>query len=326
MSFKGQLFFDPTDIANIDNDYDSIASYLIGGDKAILDKENDTAFVSNDRGLSMLAVRKDSVTALAGSDGDWSFLQVDANGRLRVDAEVSVSTGSDKAEDSASADGDIGTYILAVRADSRPTNANTSADGDFASLFVNASGELWVKDADTLAELVTMDTTLNSILADTSSIDTSIGALDKAEDSVHASGDHGIMALAVRNDAGTALAADGDYIPFSIDSSGALRVVDSNAGATIPNTALENKVVAISTTAAQIDASPLSSRKKIMIQNDGNRPVFIGKSDVTADTTAATGGLRLNRGSVLELELGPAVGIFGVTANGSSNIRVIELA
>lgn len=50
-----------------------------------------------------------------------------------------------------------------------------------------------------------------------------------AEDAAHASGDPGVMMLAVRNDAGTALAGTtGDYIPLSTDSSGALRVVGSS--------------------------------------------------------------------------------------------------
>ena len=48
--------------------------------------------------------------------------------------------------------------------------------------------------------------------------------LGKAEDAVHTTGDVGVMSLAVRNDAGTALAADGDYIPLITDSSGALFV------------------------------------------------------------------------------------------------------
>lgn len=50
------------------------------------------------------------------------------------------------------------------------------------------------------------------------------GADVHAEDSAHVSGDLGSLNLGVRNDAGTPLAADGDYIPFSMDSSGALRV------------------------------------------------------------------------------------------------------
>lgn len=47
--------------------------------------------------------------------------------------------------------------------------------------------------------------------------------LGKAEDAVHSSGDTGVAVWAVRNDAGTALAADGDYVPFSTDASGNLR-------------------------------------------------------------------------------------------------------
>lgn len=48
--------------------------------------------------------------------------------------------------------------------------------------------------------------------------------LGKAEDAVHASGDVGVMSLAVRNDAGTALSADGDYSVLQTDSIGRLRV------------------------------------------------------------------------------------------------------
>jgi hypothetical protein len=54
--------------------------------------------------------------------------------------------------------------------------------------------------------------------------------LGKAEDAVHASGDIGIMVLGVRNDAGSAFAADGDYAPFSLDASGALRVTGGGGG------------------------------------------------------------------------------------------------
>lgn len=52
--------------------------------------------------------------------------------------------------------------------------------------------------------------------------------LGKAEDAAHVSGDTGVMALFVRNDAGTALAgATGDYIPGTTDATGALRVTGS---------------------------------------------------------------------------------------------------
>lgn len=48
--------------------------------------------------------------------------------------------------------------------------------------------------------------------------------LGKAEDAAHSSGDVGVMMLAVRQDSQTALAADGDYLPPTIDAAGGLRV------------------------------------------------------------------------------------------------------
>lgn len=70
--------------------------------------------------------------------------------------------------------------------------------------------------------------------------------LGKAEDSVHGSGDIGVMVLAVRQDALAVLAANGDYIPLVVDASGRLytlaaigtgatdagKAVDGAAGAT----------------------------------------------------------------------------------------------
>ena len=45
-----------------------------------------------------------------------------------------------------------------------------------------------------------------------------------AEDAAHTSGDGGRLALAVRTDGGTALAADGDYHVLELDANGALRI------------------------------------------------------------------------------------------------------
>jgi hypothetical protein len=56
----------------------------------------------------------------------------------------------------------------------------------------------------------------------------------QAEDAVHASGDKGVMLLAVRKDTATALAGtDGDYIPVVVDANGRLHVVVPNMPASI---------------------------------------------------------------------------------------------
>lgn len=58
--------------------------------------------------------------------------------------------------------------------------------------------------------------------------------LGKAEDAAHTSGDVGVMAFGVRNDAGTVLAGTtGDYIPLSMDANGYLRVNAATVGALV---------------------------------------------------------------------------------------------
>lgn len=56
----------------------------------------------------------------------------------------------------------------------------------------------------------------------------------RAEDAVHQSGDTGIMALAVRQDADAALAANGDYHPLQLDSEGRLKVECFPSGSIFP--------------------------------------------------------------------------------------------
>ncbi len=53
--------------------------------------------------------------------------------------------------------------------------------------------------------------------------------LGKAEDAVHATGDTGVMALAVANEAQATLAADGDYTPIAVDTKGSV-LVKGNVG------------------------------------------------------------------------------------------------
>lgn len=70
---------------------------------------------------------------------------------------------------------------------------------------------------------------------------------DYAEDSAHSSGNIGAFTLAVRNDAGTALAADGDYIPFMVNSAGALYTTStSNSPSKVDDSAFSIAVDTVS--------------------------------------------------------------------------------
>lgn len=200
-----------------------------------LEYAEDSAHTSGDLGSMSLAVRNDSEGSLVDADGDYAPLQVDSSGRLRVVADLDVANLSEKNEDDAHSSGDTGDYVLAVRADTRPTNANVSADGDYSSFFVSNDGELYVKDFDVLAQLVTIDGVLDNILLDTTAIladtDTIQGGY-KAEDSAHVSGDTGIHNLAVRQDAlASSTSADGDYGSIKQNAKGELYVIDTDGNA-----------------------------------------------------------------------------------------------
>lgn len=326
-----------------------------------------TAWGAGSIGNMPLAVRQDAAGPLTGvADGDFSPLQVDANGALKVAGSFTVDFSFDYAEDSAHTTGDIGAFTLAVRRDAR--TSGTSADGDYASFNVNANGEMWVHDADAKAELiaanaslnaieasvasidtnvgdikteqlaqgVTLDsilteltdqgTTLDSILADTATIDSqtlsisnTLTALSKAEDAAHSSGDQGIQALAVRKDAqGTNTSADGDYSSLQTWSEGSLKVVD------VANGSVLQQRISVTTTAAALPASALANRKTLMIQNAGSSSIFIGSATVTA--AGATAGIEVPKGGFMEMEVGPAVAVYAITASGSVNANVLEMA
>ena len=346
-----------TALATIDSVLDSILVDTTSIDALLtaLSKSEDAAHSSGDQGIMGLAVRNDVEGSLVSADGDYAPLQVDSAGRLRVIADIDISNQAEKAEDSAHVSGDSGNYVLNVRQDSLATS--TSADGDYQSFKSNANGELYVIDTDGNALLTTIDSvldaikvdtaalvvdlaaieveqlaqgvTLDSILVDTSviagdttSIDATLTALSKAEDAIHASGDRGIMSLAVRNDAGTALAADGDYIPLMVDAGGKLFVTTSEDNQ-LANTAIAAAVnlMSVANTAEDVVASPLANRKYLFVYNNGNKDTFIGQSGVTS-----ANGFPLPPGSLLELRAGAAVDIEWVAGDTSQEIRTLELS
>ena len=106
-------------------------------------------------------------------------------------------------------------------------DTGTLADGDSIAAYLVAGGTQLTATGTSLDVNVTASalptgaatqTTLASVLSE-------IQSYTFAEDTAHVSGDVGVMALSVRNDAGTSLvSADGDYSPLSLDSAGNLRV------------------------------------------------------------------------------------------------------
>lgn len=117
-----------------------------------IDNIDGAAWSAGSTGIMGLAVRADALGPLSGvDDGDFSPLQVDANGLLKVAATVDM-TG-DYLEDSAAVSGDAGLFSLAVRRNAG--GSQVSADGDYAEFQVSGTGELRAMNVQNTAVLQT---------------------------------------------------------------------------------------------------------------------------------------------------------------------------
>ncbi len=221
-------------------------------------------------------------------------------------------TSLGKAEDAAHGSGDTGVMVLAVRQDTAAALAGT--DSDYAPLEVDANGRLHVI----------------------------LSSAEKAEDAAHTSGDKGLMSLAVRNDAGTALAgADGDYIPLGTDATGNLRTVATAAGDTAHDAADAGNPVKIGGKASTSAPAAVTANDRVnawmTLQGLVNVISPAAAVDVNAavaadvePAVAAAAGLRLVGFSCRESDGTPAVASFriihGATVGGGTAVFVVELA
>lgn len=106
-----------------------------------LGKAEDAAHASGDVGVAVLAVRRDTPAVGSGTDGDYSTFNVDANGRVYVNAGGSAAASIGKAEDAAHTTADVGVATLAVRRDAAAVGSDT--DGDYSTINVDALGRVY---------------------------------------------------------------------------------------------------------------------------------------------------------------------------------------
>jgi hypothetical protein len=185
-------------------------------------------------------------------------------------------TNLGKAEDAAHSSGDVGVMSLAVQ---KGTPADVSSEGDYAPLQVSG-GRLWVDPSGvTLTVASHAVTNAGTFAVQTTAQVPGTGAtnLGKAEDAVAASGDTGVMALAVRSDTAAATGADGDYVPLLTDSTGRLHANVSNT-LTVASHAVTNA----GTFAVQVTS-----------QVPGVAATNLGKAEDAAHTSGDTGVMSL---------------------------------
>jgi len=115
----------------------ALAVTSVGASGASVTKAEDAPHVSGDLVTPAGVVRKDTAASIAGTDGDYTLLQVDATGFLRVTGTFVL------AEDAVHASGDPGVQILSVRKDSAAALAG--ADGDYQPVITDSAGRVWAR-------------------------------------------------------------------------------------------------------------------------------------------------------------------------------------
>jgi hypothetical protein len=110
-----------------------------------------------------------------------------------------------------------------------------------------------------------------------------------AEDSVHASGDLGTMALVVRKDvAGTLAGTDGDYAPLQVNATGELRVSTSLSSAIADDAVdTENPIKMGSHAYSGALAAISAAGDKANLASDLYRRIFVNASPTVAALAAA---------------------------------------
>lgn len=230
----------------------------------------------------------DNVGAYLRSSDGTLITHTTVGAKEALDVYVSGMAGQYE-EDSAHTDADIGSFILAVRNDADTSLAGS--DGDYAPLQVDENGRL-------------------KVVAD---IEVANG-FEKIEDDAHSSGDVGAYMLSVREDTlASSTSASGDYQSIKTDALGRLWMNDaSQVGA--------YSAISVTNTATDLVATDLANRKKISIQNQGSRSIFVG---MNASVTAAN-GTEISPGGSAEFAWGPGINVHAITASGTADVRILE--
>ena len=139
------------------------------------------------------------------------------------------------------------------------------------------------------------------------------------EDAPHTSGDRGGFVLGVRNDAATALAADGDYLPLTMDSDGKLHIADVTVSdittGTVSVAQIENALPAGTNNIGDVDVLTIAAGETHAMEVGYAMDWFTttlsldtsayAQHDVLAATQTLTAALRENggRGTIMSVTL-----------------------
>lgn len=301
----------------------------------------DSAHVSGDAGIHMLAVRQDTLASSVSADGDYASFKLNALGELYVHdtdvkAELVLANASlDAIETDVAA---IETELIAVNSElDAQTALLTTIDASLDAIETSVA-QIDIDTSSIITELQSVNTELDSqtallttIDADTSSIEAQIAQLTFDATRVKVLADINTSVLVADDATDTenplkvgsravdgllsAVSATGDKANVISDMYRRVYVNDA------PNVGFKTSAASVTTTAAQLVSSPLLGRKRIMIQNLGNKAIFIGFDG----TVSTANGLRVSAGAFLEMPFGEDLSIFAISESGTQDVRVVEI-
>lgn len=114
----------------------------------------------------------------------------------------------------------------------------------------------------------------------------------------------------------TAVSADDDRADLISDMYRRVWVNDA------PNVGFGYGSLTVGATAAEVLATPLAGRKRILLQNKGDKAIFVG-SDMLVTTS---NGIEIPKNASMELPFGEDLDIYMISSAAGQDVRYIELA
>ena len=278
-----------------------------------------------------LAIRKDTAGATV-ADGEYTALQVDADGRLKVAAAVAGGGTEYNVGDSATGF-ESGPYILVEASDG--TYQALKVDSSTRALYVDVQNDVTVVDG---GGSLTVDGTVTanagtgpfpisdnggSITVDgTVTANAGTGPFPISDNggsitvdgTVTADGGSGTFHVVT---SGNTLGVDDDGGSLTVDDGGASLTVDSGAGTLSVverGSTITSGSVSVTGTAASI-LSTDATRRSVVLTNLGTDYVWIGASGVTVGT-----GVRLSAGQALTIDRAPTAAIYAIASSGTQSV------
>lgn len=196
---------------------------------------------------------------------------------------------------------------LKVTGDFNITNAEVEISNDSGNPIPVSATDLDIRDLSFAQDSVDVSGSSNVGVTATNF---DIRDLQFATDSVDVSGSSNVGVTATDLDI-----RDLTFAQDKVDASGS--IVKDDAFESIKNSAQT-----INTTASQLAATPLADRTMLLIQNLGNKAIFVGQDN----TVTNSNGIKIPSGGSAEFKWGATVTPFAITESGTADVRLMEQA